>query len=176
ARAINDLNLVRQLISIGSRTLIVLGFSGLVAFSFMLFLSPMLTLWLLPVMPFIAGMGFYLSRRIYEQSTTVQEGFSTLSESVQENLNGIRTIQTHAQEDREVERFRMTSTAYADNYFRLMVLNAALNAWMTVFTGVAIVIVIGVGGYEVLHGSMTVGTFTAFNLYIGMAVAPIQQA
>jgi ATP-binding cassette, subfamily B, multidrug efflux pump len=176
ARAINDLNLVRQLIGVGSRTLIVLGFSGLIAFAFMLFLSMKLTLWLLPIMPFIAGMGYFLSRRIYEQSTIVQEGFSSLSESVQENLNGIRTIQTHAQEDREVARFRAVSGTYADNYFRLMVLNAALNAWMVVFTGIAVVIIMGFGGYQVLHGEMTVGTFTAFTLYLGMAVAPIQQS
>src|SRR5262249_39661368 len=130
ARAINDLNLVRMLIAVGSRTLLILGFSGLIAYACMLVYSVKLTLWLLPVMPFIAGMGFFLSRRIYEQSMRVQQGFSSMSESVQENLNGIRTIQTHAQEDREVERFRITSTAYADNYFRLMVLNAALNAWM----------------------------------------------
>ncbi len=109
ARAINDLNLVRQLIGVGSRTLIVLGFSGLVAFAFMLVLSPMLTLWLVPVMPFIAFMGYFLSRRLFEQSTVVQEGFASLSESVQENLNGIRTIQTHAQEDREVARFKAVS-------------------------------------------------------------------
>jgi ATP-binding cassette subfamily B protein len=176
ARAINDLNLVRQLIGVGSRTLIVLGFSGIVAFGFMLFLSAKLTLWLLPVMPFIAVMGYVLSKRIYEQSTVVQEGFSWLSESVQENLNGIRTIQTHAQEDREVARFRSVSGAYADNYFRLMVLNAALNAWMVVFTGLAVVIIMGFGGWQVLHGEMTVGTFTAFTLYLGMAVAPIQQS
>ena len=176
ARAINDLNLVRQLIGVGSRTLIVLGFSGLVAFAFMLFLSMKLTLWLLPVMPFIAGMGYFLSKRIYVQSTIVQEGFSSLSESVQENLNGIRTIQTHAQEDREVARFKAVSGAYADNYFRLMVMNAALNAWMVVFTGLAVMIIMGFGGYQVLHGEMTVGTFTAFTLYLGMAVAPIQQS
>ncbi|HJW41195.1 MAG TPA: ABC transporter ATP-binding protein [Rhizomicrobium sp.] len=176
ARAINDLNLVRQLIAIGSRTLIVLGFSGIVAFSFMLFLSPTLTLWLLPVMPFIAGMGFYLSRRIYEQSTKVQEGFSTLSESVQENLNGIRTIQTHAQEDREVDRFRATSASYADNYFRLMVMNAALNAWMVVFTGIAVTIIMGYGGSQVMTGTMSVGTFIAFMLYLTIAVQPIQQS
>jgi ATP-binding cassette subfamily B multidrug efflux pump len=176
ARAINDLNLVRQLIGVGSRTLIVLGFSGLVAFAFMLVLSLKLTLWLLPVMPFIAGMGYFLSKRIYEQSTKVQEGFSSLSESVQENLNGIRTIQTHAQEDREVARFRQVSGAYADNYFRLMVMNAALNAWMVVFTGIAVVIIMGFGGYQVLHGEMNVGTFTAFTLYLGQAVAPIQQS
>ncbi len=176
ARAINDLNLVRQLIGVGSRTLIVLGFSGLVAFGFMLVLSFKLTLWLLPIMPFIGAMGYFLSRRIYEQSTIVQEGFSTLSESVQENLNGIRTIQTHAQEDREVARFKGVSGTYADNYFRLMVLNAALNAWMTVFTGIAIVIIMGFGGQQVLNGEMSVGTFTAFTLYLAMAVAPIQQS
>ncbi|HWD27628.1 MAG TPA: ABC transporter ATP-binding protein [Rhizomicrobium sp.] len=176
ARAINDLNLVRQLISIGSRTLIVLGFSGVVAFAFMLFLSVKLTLLLLPVMPFIAGMGFFLSRRIYAQSITVQEGFSSLSESVQENLNGIRTIQTHAQEDREVERFKSVSGAYADNYFRLMVMNAALNAWMVVFTGIAITIIMGYGGSQVLAGTMSVGTFIAFMLYLTIAVQPIQQS
>ncbi|MBV9542026.1 MAG: ABC transporter ATP-binding protein, partial [Alphaproteobacteria bacterium] len=176
ARAINDLNLVRQLISIGSRTLIVLGFSGIVAFGFMLALSVKLTLWLLPVMPFIAGMGFYLSRRIYVQSTLVQEGFSSLSESVQENLNGIRTIQTHAQEDREVERFKSVSGAYADNYFRLMVLNAALNAWMVVFTGLAVIIIMGYGGSLALHGEMNVGIFIEFMLFLGMAVQPIQQS
>jgi ATP-binding cassette subfamily B protein len=176
ARGINDLNLVRQLIGVGSRTLIVLGFSGLVAFGFMLVLSFKLTLWLLPIMPFIGAMGYFLSRRIYEQSTIVQEGFSTLSESLQENLNGIRTIQTHAQEDREVARFKGVSGTYADNYFRLMVLNAALNAWMTVFTGIAIVIIMGFGGQQVLNGEMSVGTFTAFTLYLAMAVAPIQQS
>jgi ATP-binding cassette subfamily B multidrug efflux pump len=176
ARAINDLNLVRQLIGVGSRTVIVLGFSGIIAFCFMLRQSVSLTLMLLPVMPFIAGAGYWISNRIFQQSTLVQEGFSSLSEMVQENLNGIRTIQTHAQEEREIERFRKVSGAYADNYFRFMVLNAALNAWMIVFTGIATVIIMGYGGNAVLHGSMTLGTFTAFILYLGIAVQPIQQA
>jgi ATP-binding cassette subfamily B protein len=176
ARAINDLNLVRQLIGVGSRTVIVLGFSGIIAFCYMLSLSPMLTLMLLPVMPFIAGAGYWISNRIFHQSTLVQEGFSSLSEMVQENLNGIRTIQTHAQEDREIERFKTVSSNYADNYFSFIILNAALNAWMVVFTGIATVIIMGYGGSAVLHGTMTLGTFTAFILYLGIAVQPIQQS
>jgi ATP-binding cassette subfamily B protein len=176
ARAINDLNLVRQLIGVGSRTVIVLGFSGIIAFSFMLGLSPRLTLWLLPVMPFIAGAGFLISTRLYHQSLRVQEGFSSLSEFVQENLNGIRTIQTHAQEDREISRFRAISGDYAENYFKLMVLNASLGAWMTALTGVSTLIIVGYGGYLVLHNELSIGTFSAFILYLGMVVAPIQQA
>src|SRR6185369_11867930 len=58
ARAINDLNLVRQMIGVGSRTVIVLGFSGLVAFTSMLALSPRLTLWILPILPIIAITGY----------------------------------------------------------------------------------------------------------------------
>ncbi len=176
ARAINDLNLVRTLIGVGSRTIIVLGFSGIIAFTFMVALSPRLTLWLLPVMPFIAGAGFLISTRLYHQSLRVQEGFSSLSEFVQENLNGIRTIQTHAQEDREIARFRTISGDYAENYFKLMVLNASLGAWMTALTGVSMLIIVGYGGYLVLHNQLSIGTFSAFILYLGMVVAPIQQA
>lgn len=176
ARAINDLNLVRQMIGVGSRTVIVLGFSGIIAFTFMVGLSPSLTVWLLPVMPFIGGAGFLISTRLYRQSLRVQEGFSTLSEFVQENLNGIRTIQTHAQEDREIARFRTLSDEYSQNYFRLMLLNASLGAWMTALTGVSTVIIVGYGGYLVLHHALSIGTFSAFILYLGMVVAPIQQA
>jgi len=176
ARAINDLNLVRQMIGVGSRTVVVLCFSGLIAFTFMVFLSAKLTLWLLPVMPFIAGAAYVISRRLYQQSTRVQEGFSTLSEFVQENLNGIRTIQTHAQEDREIARFKTITGKYADDYFHLMVLNSALGAWMTALTGVSTLIIVGYGGYLVLHGALSVGTFTAFVLYLGMVVAPITQS
>ena len=176
ARAINDLNLVRQMIGVASRTVIVLGFSGLIAFVFMVALSPRLTLWLLPVMPFIAGAGFLISTQLYRQSLRVQEGFSTLSEFVQENLNGIRTIQTHAQEDREIDRFRQISGTYADNYFRLMWLNASLGGWMTALTGVSTLIIVGYGGWLVLHSQLSIGTFSAFILYLGMVVAPIQQS
>jgi ATP-binding cassette subfamily B multidrug efflux pump len=176
ARAINDLNLVRQLIAMASRTVFVLGFSGIIALSFMLYLSPFLTLLLAPVMPFIAGAGYMISHRIFQRSTQVQEGFSSLSEMVQENLNGIRTIQTHAQEDREIARFKAVSSKYADSYFSFMVLNAALNAWMMVFTGLATVIIMGYGGFAVQQNTMSLGTFTEFILYLGIAVQPIQQA
>ncbi len=176
ARAINDLNLVRQMIGIGSRTVIVLTFSGVIAFVFMVALSPRLTLWLVPVMPFIAVAAYLISSRLYRQSMKVQEGFSSLSEFVQENLNGIRTIQTHAQEDREIARFKTISSDYADSYFDMMVLNSALGAWMTALTGVSTLIIVGYGGWMVLHGQLSIGTFTAFILYLGMVVAPIQQS
>ncbi|PKQ02838.1 MAG: hypothetical protein CVT72_16315, partial [Alphaproteobacteria bacterium HGW-Alphaproteobacteria-11] len=161
ARAINDIALIRQLIGMGTRLLFVLGFSGIIAFIFMFYQSASLTLMLLPALPVFAIIGWILAKKIFNQSTLVQEGFSTLSAQVQENLNGIRTIQTHAQEDREIDRFEATSDAYARDYYKLMFLNSGLTSAMLIATGFTTLLVVGYGGFQVIEGAITLGTFTA---------------
>ena len=175
ARAINDITLIRQLVGMGTRLLFVLGFSGIIAFVFMFYQSPWLTLLLLPALPVFAVLGWIIAKRIFTQSTQVQEGFSTLSAQVQENLNGIRTIQTHAQEDRETERFEATSDAYARDYYKLMFLNSGLTSAMLVATGFTTLLVVGYGGMQVIEGAITLGTFTAFIFYLNMMLAPIRE-
>ncbi|MGV8996312.1 MAG: ABC transporter ATP-binding protein [Parvibaculaceae bacterium] len=175
ARAINDISLIRQMIGMGTRLLFVLGFSGIISFVFMLHQSASLTLLLLPALPFFAVFGFVLANRIFRQSTIVQEGFSDLSAQVQENLNGIRTIQTHAQEANEIRRLTNTSSRYAADYYKLMFFNSALNAWMLVITGFTTLLIVGYGGAQVLAGTITVGTFTAFLFYLGMMLSPVKE-
>ena len=176
ARAINDIMLIRQLIGLGSRMVLVLGFTGLISLIFMAWLNWRLTMLLVPTMPVIGYVGWLLARRIYAQSTVVQEGFSGLSAQVQENLNGIRTIQTHVQEEREIGRFRTTSSAYADSYQKLMVMSSLLTSAMLFMTGLATVTILGFGGMQVLAGTLSVGTFTAFIFYLAMMLAPIREA
>lgn len=175
ARAINDIALIRQLIGMGTRLLFVLGFSGLIAFVFMFYQSASLTLLLLPALPAFAVIGWVLAKKIFGQSTLVQEGFSTLSAQVQENLNGIRTIQTHAQEAREIDRFEATSDAYARDYYKLMFLNSGLTSAMLIATGFTTLLVVGYGGFQVIEGTITLGTFTAFIFYLNMMLAPIKE-
>lgn len=175
ARAINDITLIRQLIGLGTRLLFVLGFSGIIAFIFMFYQSSGLTLLLLPALPVFAIIGWVIAKRIFDQSTLVQEGFSSLSEQVQENLNGIRTIQTHSQEERETARFEAASGRYADDYYRLMSLNSGLTSAMLVATGFTTLVVVGYGGLQVIEGTMTLGTFTAFIFYLSMMLAPIRE-
>lgn len=175
ARAINDIMLIRQLIGMGTRLLFVLGFSGIIAFIFMFQQSPSLTLLLLPALPVFAVIGWVLAKKIFMQSTQVQEGFSSLSAQVQENLNGIRTIQTHAQDARETERFEAASDQYAGSYYKLMFLNSGLTSAMLVATGFTTLIVVGYGGMQVVEGAITLGTFTAFIFYLNMMLAPVKE-
>ena len=175
ARAINDISLIRQMIGMGTRLLFVLGFSGIIAFVFMLHQAASLTVLLLPALPFFGIFGFVLANRIFVQSTIVQEGFSNLSAQVQENLSGIRTIQTHAQEDHEIERLTASSSLYARDYYRLMFLNSALSAWMLAITGFTTLLIVGFGGAQVMEGTITVGTFTAMLFYLGMMLSPVKE-
>ena len=176
ARAINDLQLIRMMIGLGSRLLLVLGASGIIAFGVMLTLSSKLALMLLPLLPFIAFFGWLIARKIFIQSTAVQEGFSDLSAQVQENLNGIRTIQTHAQEAREIDRLEKKSSDYAGEFQRLMFFNSALTSTMFVMTGAATIIIVGFGGSIVMAGELSIGTFTAFIFYLAMMLSPVKEA
>lgn len=175
ARAINDLQLIRMMIGLGSRLLLVLGASGLIAFSVMLTLSSQLALSLLPLMPLIGFVGWLSARKIFIQSNAVQEGFSELSAQVQENLNGIRTIQTHSQEEREIDRLVRKSSDYASEFQKLMFYNSALTSTMLVMTGAATLIIVGYGGSLVMEGEVSIGTFTAFIFYLSMMLSPVKE-
>ncbi len=176
ARAINDIQLVRQLVGQGTRTVLVLGFSAVVGFAFMFRLSPGLTLLLLPPLPVIGISAYLLARRIYSHSIAVQEGFSVLSERTQENLNGIRTVQAQGQEAQEVLRFDEVNRDYADRYLDLMRTNALLSSLMPALGTACTLAVLGFGASRVLAGELSLGTFTAFFWYIGMVLWPVREA
>jgi len=176
ARAINDLQLIRMMVGMGTRLLLVLGSSGIIAFTVMMFLSSKLAIMLLPLLPVIAFSGWLIARKIFVQSTAVQEGFSELSAQVQENLNGIRTIQTHAQEAREIRLLEEKSSDYAGEFQKLMFFNSALTSTMFVMTGAATIIIVGYGGSLVMADEVTIGTFTAFIFYLGMMLSPVKEA
>ncbi|MEM7216943.1 MAG: ABC transporter ATP-binding protein [Pseudomonadota bacterium] len=176
ARAINDINLIRQLIGGGLRTLIVIAGAAVIGFTCMFLLAPGLALLLLIPLPVIAWTGWRMSRVVFARSRAVQEGFSTLSEQVQENLNGIRTVQALVQEEREIERFDAINGDYAERFYRLSAVNSQLAAVMPWLGAFATAIILGVGGTLVLDGHMTIGTFTAFFTYVAMVLWPARQA
>ena len=66
--------------------------------------------------------------RVFDASIAVQEGFSTLSERVQENFAGIRTVQALVQEESEIRRFAVSNHAYASDYERLIRMNSLIAA------------------------------------------------
>ena len=175
-RAIADISLVQRLISMGSILFVVLVFATVVGFGFMLYLSPALTLLILPPLPFVFFYAWYASREMGVSSRDVQDRMSDLGTHVQENLSGIRTIQAMVQEENEINRFGVTNQRYSEAFYRQAQINSLMAAWMPTLAAVCSIVILGYGGSLVLSGAITVGTFTAFFMYMNMVVQPFRVA
>ena len=175
-RAVADIALIQRLISMGTILLVILVYASLFGFAFMLYFSPLLTLLLLPPMPFVFWYAQHSSLQMGVASKDVQDRLSDLGAHVQENLSGIRTIQAMVQEDNEIRRFSKTNQAYADAFYEQGRINSAMAAWMPSLAAVCSLTILSYGGYQVLNGSMPVGHFVAFFMFVNMVVQPFRVA
>ncbi len=175
-RAVSDIALIQRLIAMGTILVVIMVYATLVGFGFMLYLSPALTLLLLPPLPLIYIYAQRSAAKMAETSRDVQDRLSDLGTHVQENLSGIRTIQAMVQEEPEIRRFAATNQAYADAFYQQARVNSLMMAWMPSLAALCSVIILGYGGSLVLRGELSVGGFVAFFMYVAMAVAPFRVA
>ncbi len=173
-RAVADISLIQRLISMGTILFVILFFAPVVGFSFMLTLSPALTLLLLPPLPLVFFYARWSARQMGVASQEVQDRLSGLATHVQENLSGIRTIQAMVQEENEVARFADTNQAYASAFYDLARINSLMTAWMPTLASLCSITILGYGAYLVTQGDLQVGELVAFFMYVGMIVAPFR--
>ncbi len=173
ARATNDLNAVRMLLGpaiMYTANTIVFTAGALV---FMSSISAKLTLYAFAPLPLASVIVQYFGRRIHERFERIQEMFSEISARVQENLSGVRIVRAFAQERFEVERFEGANREYIARSLRLVGLMGMLWPTLELLLGMAVVLVLWLGGREVLLGHMTVGDFVAFNTYMVQLTWPV---
>lgn len=175
-RAVADISLIQRLIAMGTILLVILIYASVFGFAFMLYFSPFLTLLILPPMPFVFWYAQYSSRQMGVASKDVQDRLSDLGTHVQENLSGIRTIQAMVQEENEIARFGKTNQSYADAFYEQARINSAMMAWMPTMAAVCSLMILSYGGYLVLDGTMPIGNFVAFFMYVNMVVQPFRVA
>jgi ATP-binding cassette subfamily B protein len=173
ARATNDLNAVRNLlgpaIMYSANTIVFTA----AALCFMVSISPKLTLYAFLPMPLVSILIQYFGRQIHDRFEKIQAQFSEISARVQENFSGVRVIRAYAQEDAEIAGFEKSNKEYIHRSLFLVRLTGMLWPTLELMIGLAIVLVIWLGGREVVQGRMSVGGFTAFNLYMVQLTWPI---
>src|ERR1700693_5124683 len=166
ARATNDLNAVRMLLGpaiMYSANTIVFTAGAL---AFMLHISAKLTLYAFLPLPFVSIVVQYFGRRIHERFETIQAMFSDISARAQENFSGARVIRPYVQEQAEIAAFENANQEYIRRSLGLVRLMGMLWPTLELMLGAAVVIVLWLGGRQVLMGKMNVGDFVAFNTYM----------
>lgn len=173
ARATNDLNAVRMLLGPAIMyTANTLVFTA-VALVFMWHISPKLTLYAFAPLPIASIIVQYFGRKIHERFEKIQAQFSDISARAQENFSGARVIRAYAQEEAEVALFETSNQEYVTRSLPLARLTGMLWPTLELLLGIGVVIVLWVGGREVLLHRMSLGDFVAFNIYILLLTWPI---
>ena len=173
ARATNDLNAVRMLLGpaiMYSANTIVFTAGALV---FMLSISPKLTLYAFLPLPLVSITVQYFGKQIHERFEKIQAMFSEISARAQENFSGARVIRAYVQEEPEIAAFETSNREYINRSLKLVRLMGMLWPTLETMLGFAIVLVLWLGGREVLYGRMTVGGFVAFNTYMVQLTWPV---
>src|SRR6266704_2874116 len=173
AKATNDLNAVRMLLGPGFMyTANTVVFTAL-ALVFMLHISHRLTFYAFLPLPVVSIVIQYFGRRIHERFERIQAMFSDISARAQENFSGVRVIRAYAQEQAEIASFETANREYIARSLKLVRLMGMLWPTLETMLGLAIVLMLWLGGREVLLGRITVGQFTAFNTYMVQLTWPV---
>src|SRR5206468_1877105 len=173
SRATNDLNAVRMMIGpsvmYSANTMLTLA----VALFVMVGIDARLTLWALIPMPFVSISVKVFGSAIHKRFEQIQAQLSEVSAVAQESLSGVRVVRAYRQEYAELERFRRSNEEYLRRNRRLIVLQGFFFPSMSFFLGLGALLVLWLGGREVVRGRMSVGEFVAFNSYLTMLSWPM---
>ncbi len=169
----NDLNAVRNMIGPGimySATTVVIGITTV---SLMIDLDWRLTLMALAPLPLVSVGVKFFGAKIHERFEKIQALYSELTERVRENISGVRVVRAFCQEDAEMATFDVMNRDFVEKNKGLIWITSFLWPGMALMFAVALMMVLVVGGRHVVQGTITVGTFAAFNVYLANLIWPI---
>ena len=141
--------------------------------SFMIKISPLLTLYVLIPLPLMSILVYKVSSLINKKSEVTQVQQSKLSTFVQETFSGIRVLKAYNREaffknefDQESRNYKMASLSLAKT-------NALFIPVIVSLIGLCTVIVVYFGGLKSINGELSIGEILQFIFYINMLTWPI---
>ena len=173
SRATNDVQAVRQVAGPSIMYLVNTLTIGTLALALMIWISPRLTLISMIPMVLMPPLVIWIGRRINVRFERIQEQFSEISNFAQENLAGIRIVKAYGREADRSEAFASLNAEYRRRNMDLARIWGAFFPVLTFMGGLGSVLVLWIGGAEVIEGSITVGDFVAFGFYLVLLMWPM---
>ena len=141
--------------------------------SYMISVSPSLTLYTIIPLPFLSYLIFKLSKHINIKSKSVQESLSKLTTFTQESFSGISVIKSNTIEDVVINQM----SEYSDDTKQKNIDLAKFQSWffplMILLIGISNLIVIFVGGNKYIIGEIELGILAEFIIYVNMLTWPV---
>jgi ATP-binding cassette subfamily B multidrug efflux pump len=173
ARATNDLNAVRMMLGPGVMYWFETSLTFLLAIAIMVRVDWRLAIFAVMPAPAVSFAVVFFGRRIHDRFEKLQGMFGDISSRVQENLSGVRMVRAFVQEKAEMRRFEELNQQYIAQSLKLVRIQGILDPLLEALIGLTFLVVLWIGGQQVLLGRISVGSFVMFNTYMGMLVWPM---
>ncbi|WP_051404779.1 ABC transporter ATP-binding protein [Bacillus cihuensis] len=149
----------------------VLTLSGTIAV--MLWLSPLLTLLTLIIVPIMFYGMRWITGRTGKLFKEQQQNLGSLNGFIEETISGQRIVKTFSQEDKVIENFIERSKKLKQSGFLAQAYSGFIPKLMNMLNNLSFAIVAGIGGYLALKGQISIGTIVIFTEYSRQFTRPL---
>ena len=143
-------------------------------FSFIIYINWKLTCLIIIVLPFVGMLLSFAGKKLRIAGHNVQEHLADITATAQEAFSAVRVVRSFANEDAELERFRIAGKGNYDALLKAVSVQGILAGVIEVFLIIALAVVFWVGGRSVIDGDLTPGELISFTGYIAFMVQPIR--
>ncbi|CAM4097572.1 ABC transporter ATP-binding protein [Corallococcus exiguus] len=172
-RLTSDVEAVRTFVGSGvvqfaAAAAMLVGCAGL-----LLYLDPVLALAALSTVPPILWVLRRFMQRMRPLFGQLQALLGSLNTTLQEDLRGLRVVRAFSGEARELERYGKTNAELKEKNLRVVDALAGNFPLVTFIASMGTLMVVGVGGWRILHQKLTLGELVAFISYLTFLLMPL---
>ena len=136
-------------------------------------INPTLALFTCIPIPFILASGWVFMKKVRPRFRKMQNSLAGLNSRLQDNISGIREIQSFGQQERESGRVDEKAGEFTTAMLSALKINAIFHPIVEFLTALGTVIVVGLGGLLAYHLRINAEEVVAFLLYLALFYAPI---
>lgn len=133
-----------------------------------------LALALMSITPFLFLLAKIMGKKARPKFLAIRESFARMNSMVEENIEGNRVVKAFVREDYETKKFDKCNEDYFNRNITLAKNTQKYMPWLDGMGFVLELITVGFGGWLVLNGNMTLGTFVTFNSFLWMLHMPVR--
>src|SRR5436309_5245395 len=174
SRATVDLQSVRFFLGYGlifiAQSLLTIALAAVAMFA----LQPSLAALALAPVPFVVLIANRYGKHSRPALQEAQQRIAELTADAEESVSGVRVVKAFAQEERQLERFGHSVQRVFDQQLYATKIQAKYTPMISFLPNLGLALILLVGGRQVIHGSLTIGAFTAFYAYLLMLISPMR--
>jgi subfamily B ATP-binding cassette protein MsbA len=175
ARVMNDVEGIRTIFGTGLIEFVGGSLTAMIALIVLLYISPVLTAVAVPVLVLLGlalWKSFLVLRPIFRERSLIT---GEVTARLVESLAGIRVVKAYRAESRESAVFGNGVRRLLDNATRTLNVTSAIGLASSLSLGLVGALIMLIGAWQILAGSLTVGGLFTYTLFLGFLVVPLAQ-